>query len=258
MKLVVFTIVLDAMPFITKHLDILKATNLDWHWIVVHGAAMNNGSTSWCQPQQPRLSIDGTTDYLESLGKFPDRISIAHGKEWASKDYMVNWALSFVKEPCVLMEIDADEIWQPWQLEKIVQLFYDQPKLSSIMFACRYFVGKDLILQGEHCYGDNDYEWLRAWRFQPGMRFSSHEPPVLTGDCGKRMYKNESINLVGKFNHFAYATEPQVAYKEKFYGKGYEGLLDGWRRLQDVKEFPVKLSDYFPQVKGELPLVMKV
>jgi hypothetical protein len=263
MKLVAFTLVLDGMPYIKKHLPVFKKTNLDWHWIIVHGAAMNNGSTRWCQPQEPRLSADGTTEYLRSLKLdlrgIDDKYSIdvLENEKWESKDEMVNFALTKVSEPCVLMEIDADEIWQPSQLEKIVQLFETQSDLSSIMFACRYYVGKNLILEGEHCYGDNDYEWLRAWRFTPGMTFSSHEPPVLQGESGRRMPKSETINLVGKFDHFAYAIEAQVKYKEQFYG--YSGLLNQWKALQNHTEFPVSLSKFFSHVpEGEWPKVIKI
>lgn len=257
MKLVVFTIVLDGMPWITKHLPILQATNLDWRWVIVHGAAMNDGSTKWCRPQEPRLSNDGTEKYLHSLrneihcdgGNWS--IDVIEHPNWRSKDDMVNAAVSQIQEPCVLMEIDSDEIWEPWQLEKIVELFDDLKDLSSIMFPCRYFVGKDLILEGHNCYGDYDYEWLRAWRFNSSMRFKSHEPPVLNGDYGKRLGKDESRKLGLTFDHMAYATEAQVRYKEKWYG--YDGLLEGWKRLQDTRGhslgYSVYLKDYFPHVK---------
>ncbi len=67
------------------------------------------------------------------------------------------------------------------------------------------------------------------------------------------MTKEVSKTLVGKFNHYAYATEAQVAYKEKFYG--YKGLLEGWLRLQEQRMFPVFLRDFFPQVKDDAMVV---
>lgn len=258
MKLVAFTIVYNGIPWIKKHHGILKKTNLDWEWLIAEGAANNGGSTKWCKPQPPGFSTDGTREYLESILQ-DRRINHSACELWESKDMMVNACLEFMrtKEPCVLVEIDADEIWQPSQLEKIVQLFDDQKDLSSIMFACRYFVGKNLTLEGEHCYGDNDYEWLRAWRFIPGMRFSSHEPPVLTGESGRRMPKEESVKLVGKFDHYAYATEPQVKYKEQFYG--YTGLVNQWKALQNHTEFPVSLSKFFAHVPpSEFPKVIQI
>lgn len=255
MKLCIFTLCLDGMPYIQYHLPIFKNLKHDWKWVIVHGAAMNNGSTQWCAPQEPRLSEDGTTEYLHDISESDPRIILLEQPSWSSKDEMVNVALFEINEPCVLMEIDSDEIWRVEQLDKIVELFEQRPYLGSIMFACDYHVGPNLKLQGEHCYGDNDYEWLRVWRYQPGMHFSSHEPPILSGWYGIQMNKLESIDLIGRFSHYAYATEQQVAFKEKFYQ--YHGLLEKWKLLQAREDFPIPLCHFFDHVKGELPLVVK-
>lgn len=253
MKLCIFTLVLDGMPYIQYHLPVFKQLKHDWKWIIVHGAAMNEGSTAWCASQEPRLSMDGTSEYLREI---PDhRVVLLEQQAWSSKDEMVNVALFEAQPPCVLMEIDSDEIWRSEQLDKIVELFENQPNLGSIMFACDYYVGPELKLQGEHCYGDNDYEWLRAWRFKQGMTFTSHEPPNLSGEQGYRMSKSESTDLVGKFSHYAYVTEEQVKFKQQYYQ--YHGLLEKWKLLQQREDFPIPLSLFFKHVEGELPLVVK-
>ena len=266
MKLCIFTIVLDGMPWITKHLPVFQQLKCDWEWKVIEGAAMNNGSTRWCKEQKPRLSNDGTTEYLESIC---DSDQIQHWPciSWDSKDQMVNLALRQISEemeafkelnvPAVLMEIDADEIWQPWQLEKIVKMFDRDDGLGAMQFYCDYFVGPNLKTLGMNCYGDMGYEWWRAWRFKPGMRFTSHEPIQIEYE-GFPMYKHQTGGKLA-FKHYAYATEAQVKFKQQWYGRNgeYDGLLDGWRRLQEVKAFPVRLRDYFPHVKTDLPLVVK-
>lgn len=253
MKLCIFTLVLDGMPYIQYHLPIFKNLKHDWKWIVVHGAAMNNDSTSWCAPQEPRLSMDGSTEYLHEI--IDPRVKLLEQESWSSKDEMCACALFEINEPCVLMEIDSDEIWRSEQLDNIVDLFETQEQLGSIMFACDYYVGPNLKLMGEHCYGDNDYEWLRAWRYRPGMTFTSHEPPVLMPESGHRMSKDASKTLIGKFSHFAYVTEQQVAYKQKYYQ--YPGLVRQWKALQEQGVFPVSLSLFFQHVKGSQPLVVK-
>lgn len=255
MKLSILTIVLDGRPFIERHLAIFEQLQTDWHWCICHGAAMNNASTSWCKPQKPRLSADGTTEYLASIRDHPN-VTLIEKKAWDSKDEQCNVALVKIKKPCCLVQIDADEIWKASQLDQIARLFGERPQLSSVMFACRYFVGPDLILKGEHCYGDNDYEWLRAWRFSPGQRFLSHEPPVIGGENGQRMNKSESRALGLVFDHFAYSTEEQCAYKEKFYG--YPGLVQQWRALQNNQRWPVTLSRFFAHVSGDMPQVVKI
>lgn len=264
MKLSAFTLVLDGQPWIEKHLPIFEQLPLDWQWVIVHGAANNGGSTAWCQPQTGRLSTDGTTEYLASIRNHP-RVTVLERELWKSKDQMVNAALDAIKEPGVLMQVDSDEVWKPSQLECLTYIFRDRPQLSSMMFGCRYFVGPDLILQGENCYGDFPNEWLRAWRYDGKQRFFSHEPPVLSPplmkcsepfDDVRPMSKAESRRLGLVFDHYAYATEAQAAYKEQFYG--YRGAVRQWRALQAHDRFPVPLSRFFPWVSGDQPQVVRI
>jgi hypothetical protein len=266
-KLRIFTLAYEAIPFIERHLPVFEQLNVDWHWIIVHGPSNNGGSTNWCQPQGVGLSTDGTTEYLRAI-RARDRVTVIEKKSWPSKDMMCNAALSVLSAPpchavalgvsgCVLFQIDADEFWRPDQLETVIHLFAERPQLSSIQFPCRYFVGPNLILRGEHCYGDHDFEWLRAWRYTPGRKFISHEPPVLEGDDpAHRLSKTESRSLGLVFDHHAYATEDQCRYKEAFYG--YRGLVNQWRALQHYDQFPVALSRFFSHVKGNQCDVIKI
>jgi hypothetical protein len=245
-KLIAFTLAFDAMPWIERHLPIFQATGLDWHWIVAHGPSQNGGSTAWCQKQKPGLSTDGTKEYLREI-KGMSRVTVIEKKSWPSKDAMCNAALEIAdkligEEEAVLLQIDSDEVWKSEQLCKIRSVFIADPCLSSIMFDCLYYVGERLITQGTDCFGSHSYEWLRAWRYRAGLRFESHEPPKLQGD-GKRMSKAASRELIGTFEHYAYATEEQCAYKERFYN--YAGLTGQWRALQQHDKFPVELNRFF-------------
>lgn len=256
MKLVIFTIVLDGMPFIKWQHDCFQKLTCDWEWVIVHGAAMNNGSTRWCKAQEPRLSSDGTTEYLSEIIKGDEEITVIEGAKWESKDKMVNAALQNVHDRCVLMQIDVDEFYKPETIDKIVSLFESDSNLGAIKMRCRYFVGPKLICEGENCWSNNDYEWLRVWRFLPGATFVSHEPPVLSLVSGRTMDPYSASRQGLTFDHLAYVTESQVAYKESFYP--YDGLLDQWRALQRNTTWPAKLSRFFPFVSGEMPTVRKI
>jgi Glycosyl transferase family 2 len=249
MKLHAFTIALDGMPYLRQHLSVLEASGLDFTWHIVHGAANNSGSTKWCKRQQPRLSRDGSAEYINSLEPHPN-VRLYQQQWWeGGKDEMVNAPLAEIKEQCVLMEIDADEIWKPEQLQKIVHLFETEKYLMRMQFYCRYFVGPNLIVEGDSAYGNQDYEWYRAWLFQPGQKFTSHEPPVLDGFTDKVGTRGRAVTkedgLV--FDHMAYALEHQVAYKEHFYG--YDGALANWRRLQTNQQWPVEINKFLPWAK---------
>lgn len=237
MNLRIFTISLDSMPFICNHLPVFNRLSVPWLWVAAEGAAMNTESTSWCRPQQPRLSRDGTTAYLDSIKSHP-RVKILRQKSWPSKDAMVRACIEGIKEDTILLEADSDELWESWQLEKIVKLFETMPKINAMHFYCRYYLGPNIIATSTDGYGNRKgSEWARAWRLRPYSKVISHEParfshcefPILSRD------ETKAYKLV--FEHYSWYTEQQVSYKANFYG--YPSAVAQWKRLQANKVWPV-------------------
>lgn len=246
----IFTIVKDGMPFIMEHLDAFKELKADWHWTIVHGSAMNVKDTSWCQPQEEGLSTDGTTGYLNVIG-LHDNVTVIEKPRWEGKVEMCNAALRTFKKRGILLECDADEIYTVDALNGIIRAFKENKDVVTLKTYCNYFLGKNIVTTTYDCYGNKPEEWIRSWRFHPSMFFKTHEPPVLTGLSGRTMERDECWSRYGIiFNHFAYVTEAQVAYKERFYG--YKGLLSDWKRLQSNKEWPVKLNKFFQHVDDKV------
>lgn len=242
------TIVKDGMPWITHHLPVFQRLNRPWVWHIVEGTAAPVLDTSWCRPIPPGLSTDGTHEYLKQLRNHP-RVRVYQSCQWRGKVNMVNAPLSSITEPCLLWEIDSDEVWEPETIENLATEF---PKeCNCIEVGCRYFVGLNLILTHQPgTYAQNPaQEWRRVWRFEPGMRFERHEPPVIANVPRKPW----AINEEKIFDHYAYALESQVAFKEKYYG--YPGAVEGWRRLQANKVWPAPLRDYFPWVKDSASVI---
>jgi hypothetical protein len=250
MKLHIVTICLDAMPTLPALFFNFNRLNLDWTWHISEGAAANVNCTKWCQAQDARFSEDGTHEFLMMIAKHP-RVKI-HCKKWwdGGKVQMINDPLANIRDEdhSVLLQCDADEIWQSWQLERIVEAFEKDAFAGSAQFRCRYFVGLDIISNTFGSYGNNSWEWLRAWRFTPGDRFEAHEPPKL-----RQQYQGHRINpdwfsAEGvAFDHYSWAFENQVRYKEFFYG--YHGAHEHWLRLQANTVWPVKrLKDFLPWV----------
>ena len=242
MKLVLFTIVLDGMPYIGWHLPVLnQLKDVDWRWIIAEGAAMNYYDTGWCKSQSPRLSWDGTTEYLNSIRRHP-RVTVLQQQQWNGKTEQCNACLEQIKEPCILLQVDCDELWTAQQLRGLLELF--QRPWNSARFFCQYRVGPNLIVTSENTYGNKTGEWHRAWRYTPGMRFERHEPPVMNGiaeRCATREFTRD-MGLV--FDHWAYALEAQVKFKEFFYG--YTGAVQHCKRLQAHNNFPTKLNNFLP------------
>ncbi len=243
MKLSLFTIVLDGMPWIKHHLEMLQSTRLDWKWVIVEGVARPTKDTSWVKGIKPRLSKDGTHEYLKSIDDI--RVKVISQPRWENKTSMVNTALANLPAG-VLMQIDSDELWSAGQLEKIVSWFEEDQSIDSMKFFCRYFVGPSIITTSIDAYGNNPNEWLRAWRFKRGQLFVTHEPPKLQGSETNCVSRVKTLTHGLCFDHMAYASEKQVAFKEDYYG--YPGAVAQWRKLQANQIWPVKLKDYLPWV----------
>ena len=130
----------------------------------------------------------------------------------------------------------------------MLELFENSPDRHWASFWCDYVVGPNLHITSRDTYGNHSaYEWLRIWRFTPGMHFSSHEPPRLGVEHLPGFTNGETERHIGTFLHPAYMLRKQVAFKEQYYG--YAGAVAGWERLQANKVFPCYLREFFPWVK---------
>lgn len=266
-----FTIVLNGEPYIRYHIDVLKSLQFKWHWHIVEGVAALTHDTAWSvqlggsvtdELHHAGLSKDGTSAYLDQLRKeFPHNITIYRkqcGAFWDGKREMVSAPLANIHEECLLWQLDVDELWTAKQLKEARALFMKHPERMAAYYWCWFFVGPDKVISSRNCYAENPrQEWLRTWRYLPGMTWVAHEPPQLAvvaegGKCldvGKiRPFMHAETEQAGLvFQHFAYALESQVWFKETYYG--YKGAVAGWLHLQQQKQFPVYLRDFFPWVQ---------
>lgn len=244
-----FTIVLDGMPWITHHLPVFQKLppGINWDWTVAEGVAGAVNDTSWCQSIPPRLSLDGTHEYLLSLSFHPRVLHLSR-LLWHGKTAMCNAALETMKTPGLLWQIDADEIWDWQRICWMISAFESDPSRNCADFHCRQFVGPNLVVDRvPHTWATEWFLWRRVWRFVPGMRFVTHEPPEISGQ-DRRPFTQDECNRLGiEFDHYAYATEAQVRFKEEYYG--YDGAVAGWHRLQENRQWPVFLRDFLPWIK---------
>lgn len=244
MRLHIYTLALDAMPFMPIQLRVFESLKCDWVWHVIEGAADNLLDTGWCAKITPRFSRDGTSEWLTSQLKHPN-IRIYRRQLWPGKTAMVNAALSTINEECVLMQIDSDELWTAEKIGKIMEV-YETGQYDRMRFFCRYFVGPKIVTVGTNCWSNNEGEWSRSWRFKPGMIQKSHEPPILQGCGTMELSRNTAKDLGLVFEHFAYVLPKQIAFKEVYYK--YRGAVDQWNRLQANTEWPVDLKKFLPWV----------
>lgn len=270
-----FTIVLNGDPFIRYHLDVFRSLPFRWHWHVVEGVASLVRDTAWSIAGGGRVestwhadgvSIDGTTAYLDEVAAAePESITLyrkRHGQFWNGKREMVSAPLERIREECLLWQVDADELWTSEQIVAVRDLFLDQPERTAAYYWCDYFMSPEAVVATRYNYAANPRdEWLRTWRYHPGDRWLTHEPPILgrrrrvaSVDLGYAdPFLHDETEAVGAvFQHFAYATEEQVRFKESYYG--YTGAVEAWKGLREAVQQaagPVLLRDHLPWVEDE-------
>lgn len=225
------------------HLERLQATNLDWYWTIVEGVARPTKDTAWVRGIPPRLSRDGTTEYLDSIKD--KRVKVIRAPRWENKTSMCNAAIGDFR-PGILLQADADEIWSPENHQKLHDFFENNPQYGCAKFYCNYYLGPDILATSVDGYGNRATEWLRAWRFRMGQKFTRHEPPLMTnqGDCADR----EVTRAHGlTFDHFSWVLPEQVKNKCLYYGGNY--TYEAWQNLQSNESWPVsELKKFLPWV----------
>lgn len=257
-----FTIVLNGMPFLPHHIEQFRKLPFEWHWHIVEGAASLTHDTAWSVSNGGQLplgvhrgglSVDGTTEYLDALKRdFPERISIWRnpgGRIWDGKVEMVRAATSGVAEPCLLWQVDSDELWTADQIGRMRSKFVDDATRHAAYFHCDYFVGPSKYVASMNTWATKPTDWLRVWRFTPGNTWESHEPPVLKNSAGVNVasmnpFTRDETKAEGiTFQHFAYTVKSQVQFKESYYG--YKDAVQHWTRLNQSSG-RVNPADYLP------------
>lgn len=240
----IVTLAYAAMPWITHHYEQWSRLSIPWHWTIAYGRALPVRDTGWCK--EPPVVDDGTLGYLMALAAKDGRVTALAAKEWQGKTAMCNACLGSFADDGLVLQVDADELWTAEQVEAMAAMMERTPQADSALFRCRYFVGPDRYTTTPDAYGNyTKYEWARLWRWTRRQLFIMHEPPRLEGSRYFLPHAaTEAAGLV--FDHMAYATREQVAFKEKYYG--YAGAVAAWEKLQQA-ELPCRLADYLPWVK---------
>jgi hypothetical protein len=265
-----FTIVLNGEPFIRYHIEVFRNLPFRWHWHIVEGVA-KRVKDSTCpkgksidQFHDKGHSKDGTLSYIQNLAsEYPGNITLYIKNDdqlfWNGHLEMVSAPLKNIQEECLLWQIDVDEFWTIDQIIRTRNLFITHPEKTAAYYWCLFFVSPQLVITTRNCYAQNPkFEWLRTWRFTPGLRWESHAPPRLveTHSDGRICdlayinpflhHETEKENLV--FQHFAYFIPKQIEFKASYYG--YLNV-EKWIELQKQTIFPVLLKDYFNWVDDE-------
>ena len=250
MKRIAFTIVLNGNPFIEKQIGIIP--EIFDVWYIVEGATTPIHDTDWCKNidnvfyDDKKLSVDGTSKILDDIAS--DKIHIIRKNDfWSGKVEMCNSFMDKV-ENCTLMQFDVDEIWNPNVLDDVLTYAENNSGFDGMLFKCNYYVGPNIKVVSDNCYGNRAGEWCRLWKVKDSSKWVSHEPPHVFG-LNRFIPNNFTSSKGWIFDHYAYVLEDQIKFKENFYG--YNGAYNQWKSLQLSSKFPTRLGNYLQWVKDD-------
>jgi len=157
---------------------------------------------------------------LEIIRSFPDpqhKIKLIASQAWEHKDEMVNAYAAHVTGD-YLFHVDSDEIWTKEALEQIRQILARDPSITCLEFNPLHFWHNfQTVTAGGHW----EEPFMRIFKFAPGARWRSHEPPILLDPQGRPYNDMKRVNATRqwglRFHHYSYLTKEQARWKGRFF-----------------------------------------
>lgn len=217
-KIGVVTIALNEEQFIgaslraaAKHPNVAKIAVVEGAVGLFSHAAAKDG-----------LSVDATRDEVFKVieqDRNGDKIIYDRYGWAADKSELRNRALALLGRGIThVLVVDADEVWDQDELNKLVNEIREHPKTGAFMFKHHHFwKKKNLIAVG----GQWDIRLFRCFRyFDKALRWDRHEMPVINRD-GRMIHKIDGTILVDAYvHHYGYLkSEQRVLEKLEYYKK---------------------------------------
>jgi hypothetical protein len=251
MRLRIFTCAYNAMPFVRAQYNWLQNLNADWTWAVAEGPAKPTHCSSWRASVPVGKSPDGTAECLDSIAASDPRVIVKHQNEWDGINSMNNACLP--DYTCLLMQMAMDEVWPLSAIEKALSLFDANPDKTVASVPCQLYVTQELVAKGSNFGCENEENFRVLWRFEPGLKFISYEPPLLSGNHTRAFTRQEMHAQGVYFDHLQWFCEKQARQKEDYYSRSsfwiaraHQGITERWKALQARQTFPSSITDVFP------------
>ena len=205
-------------------------------------------------------STDGTLEILDRLQKqYPTKIEIYFLNEKTQLDQR-NKLWDYLKEDCVLLLIDSDEVWPKDQLEKLKEQVGDWPdKRSGALPPLCYTVDSLTFVNDLNTY--TPIRFPRVWELEKGLKYQFVEPNriLLTNefsDVYNADFDKTDLNI--NYFHYSYCHKPKRFLEKKkermkAHGNFSWELRDGLVQKDGVnfKEFTGK----HPETMSDHPLI---
>jgi hypothetical protein len=178
-------------------------------------------------------SMDKTLDVLRKFKEEEDpenkiRIITRQG-HWPQKDELgrdrtpQSRAYAEVATGDYLWQVDIDEFYQPSDMKFIIELLSSDPTITAVSFLTHTFWGApNYIIEG-WIFSRGAAEFHRLFKWGPGYKYVTHEPPTVVDDQGRDLrtlnwIRGERLVLNGVYMyHYSTLFPLQVKQKALLY-----------------------------------------
>ena len=183
-------IVLNGEPFIRYNLRALYP--FAYEIIVVEGAVSAAADIATLDGH----STDSTLDTLQKFKSEEDPenkvVIITKDGFWSEKDEQ-SQAYALRAKGDYLWQIDADEFYQPEDMQTVIKLLSTRPQVTAVSFQqLSFWGGFDYLADGWYLHqGGNHVHRIFCWG--PNFEYVTHRPPTIINEKGQDM---RSLNWV--------------------------------------------------------------
>ncbi len=211
-------IVLNGEPFIKYCLRALYP--FAHEILVVEGAIETVRSISTSDGHSTDTTRESILGFIKDEDPHKKVKFITRDGFWKEKDEM-SQAYARAATGDYLWQIDVDEFYLEEDMSQIIKLLENDPTISGISFKMKSFWGGVDYTEEGPIFGDI----YRIFKFGPGYRYTTHEPPVVLDDQGRNLKKMNWIdgyamqkNKIFMY-HYSLVFPGIVREKARFYEK---------------------------------------
>lgn len=256
MKLVICVLALNEIEWLPRFYLQHKDFPCVEKFIFVEAADIIYAQTNRDMVSDEGLSTDGTTDILQQMAKFDERVvhikhgftsheNPAQGKVAARQAYLDEIERLNI-EPDYILPIDADEMWPKQSQKDAVALFEQRKPHDGYIFNMRTIwhppsVADQPLLRWEALGSVFKVPAARAWRWERGMAYKGHNNPSYKTEYGaylpsRNFYRADLKDKHIQWLHMGFASKAKNRIaKNRYYVARGEGVTDHRQKYVDAR-----------------------
>ena len=136
-------------------------------------------------------STDKTNDILESFPDPDNKMTIVRGPYPEKDDMCISYIKHMNEDIDYIWHIDADEVYKPKDIEKIINLV-EEGNYTSAGFRCySFYGGLDRYITGF----EEQSEFHRLFKVYPGTDWLTHRPPTVKHTEGVEVLPEKHLSI---------------------------------------------------------------